>query len=84
MTLKNCHQLPGAGRTRAWHYHGSHTPTSPGAIAKWPVTQKHFTASVCPIFFLYITIVGFLFERTIRQVTGSFIGIEAVKSINSS
>ena len=26
------YQLPGAGRTRAWHHHGSHTPTSPGAI----------------------------------------------------
>ena len=25
-------QLPGAGRTRAGHHHGSHTPTSPGAI----------------------------------------------------
>ena len=25
-------QLPGAGRTRAGHYHGSHTHTSPGTI----------------------------------------------------
>ena len=25
-------KLPGAGRTRAWHHHGSHTPTSPEAI----------------------------------------------------
>ena len=25
-------QLPGAGRTSAWHHHGSHTPASPRAI----------------------------------------------------
>ena len=25
-------QLPGAGRTRKWHYHGSDTPTFPKAI----------------------------------------------------
>ena len=24
--------LPGAGRARVGHHHGSHTPTSPGAI----------------------------------------------------
>ena len=32
MRFKKRSQLPGAGRTRAWHHHGSHTPTSPGAI----------------------------------------------------
>ena len=32
MRFKKSPQLPGAGRTREWHYHGSHTPTSPGAI----------------------------------------------------
>ena len=32
MRFKKNPQLPGAGRTRAWHHHGSHTPTSPGAI----------------------------------------------------
>ena len=32
MTFKNGPQLPGAGRTRAWNHHGSHTPTSPGTI----------------------------------------------------
>ena len=32
MRFKNGPQLPGAGRTRAGHHHGSHTPTSPGAI----------------------------------------------------
>ena len=32
MRLKNGLQLPGAGRTRAGHHHGSHTPTSPEAV----------------------------------------------------
>ena len=32
MRFKKSPQLPGAGRTRVWHHHGSHTPTSPGAI----------------------------------------------------
>ena len=32
MRFKKRTQLPRAGRTRAGHHHGSHTPTSPGAI----------------------------------------------------
>ena len=32
MRFKKSPQLPGPGRTRTWHHHGSHTPTSPGAI----------------------------------------------------
>ena len=32
MRFKKSSELPGAGRTRAWHHHGSHTPTSPRAI----------------------------------------------------
>ena len=32
MRFKKSPQLPGAGRTRAGHYHGSHTPTSPEAV----------------------------------------------------
>ena len=32
MRFKNSPQLPGAGRKRAWHHHGSDTPTSPRAI----------------------------------------------------
>ena len=32
MRFKKSPWLPGAGRTRTWHHHGSHTPTSPGAI----------------------------------------------------
>ena len=32
MRFKVSPQLPGAERTRAWHHHGSHTPTSPGTI----------------------------------------------------
>ena len=31
MRFKKSPQLPGAGRTRAWHDHGSDTPTSPRA-----------------------------------------------------
>ena len=31
MRFKKSPQLPGAGRTRTWYHHGSHTPTSPGA-----------------------------------------------------
>ena len=51
MKFKKSSQLPGAGRTRAWHYHGSHTPTSPVAILlpvaiKWPVTPNISAASV--------------------------------------
>ena len=32
MRFKKSPQLPGAGRTRAWHHHGSDTFTSPRAI----------------------------------------------------
>ena len=32
MSLKKRPQLPGAGRTRMWRHHGSHTTTSPGTI----------------------------------------------------
>ena len=32
MRFKKRPHLPGAERTRAWHYHGSHTSTSPGTI----------------------------------------------------
>ena len=32
MRFKNSPQLPGAGRARAWHHHGSDTPTSPRVI----------------------------------------------------
>ena len=32
MRFKKSPQLPGAGRTRAGHHHGSDTPTSPRAI----------------------------------------------------
>ena len=32
MRFKKWPQLPGAGRTRAGHHHGSHTPTSPKGV----------------------------------------------------
>ena len=43
MRFKKTPQLPGAGRTRAWHHHESHTPTSPGAIllSKMACQPKH-------------------------------------------
>ena len=43
MRFKKSPQLPGAGRTRVWHHHGSHTPTSPGAIllSKMACQPKH-------------------------------------------
>ena len=51
MRFKQSPQLPGAGRTRAWHHHGSHMPTSPGAIllgkmVKWPITPNKSAGSV--------------------------------------
>ena len=49
MRFKNGPQLPGGGRTRAGHHHGSHTPTSPGTIllGKWPITPNKSAGSVC-------------------------------------
>ena len=47
MRFKKSPQLPGAGRTWAGHHHGSHTPTSTGAIllskmGKMACQPKHF------------------------------------------
>ena len=33
-------QLPGTGRTRAGHHHGSHTPTSPEAVLLGKMANK--------------------------------------------
>ena len=54
MRFKKRPQLPGAGRTRGWHHHGSHTHTSPGAIlnVKWPITPNKSTGSVSDTFCL--------------------------------
>ena len=43
MRFKKSPQLPGAGRTRAWHHHESHMLTSPGAIllSKMACQPKH-------------------------------------------
>ena len=53
MRFKKSPQLPGAGRTREWHHHRSHTPTSPWAIlqVKWPVNPNILAASVHTIAF---------------------------------
>ena len=44
MRFKKLPQLPGAGRTRAGHHHGNHTPTSPEAVllGKTACQPKHF------------------------------------------
>ena len=44
MRFKKWPQLPGAGRSRAGHHHGSHTPTSPEAVllGKMACQPKHF------------------------------------------
>ena len=44
MRFEKSPQLPGAGRTWAGHHHGSHTPTSTGAIllSKMACQPKHF------------------------------------------
>ena len=51
--------LPGAGRTRGWHHHGSHTTTSPGAIllGKMAYHTKQIRRQ-CIILFCICTIVG--------------------------
>ena len=43
MRFKKSPQLPGAGRTRAWHHHESHMPISPRAIllSKMACQPKH-------------------------------------------
>ena len=48
LRFKKCPQLPGAGRKWAGHHHGSHTPTSTGAIllSKWPFNPNILAASV--------------------------------------
>ena len=48
MRFKKSPQLPGTGRTWAGHHHGSHMPTSTGAIllVKWPVNPNILAASV--------------------------------------
>ena len=44
MRFKKSPQLPGAGRTWAGHHHGSHMPTSTGAVllSKMACQPKHF------------------------------------------
>ena len=40
MRFKKLPQLPGAGRTRAGHHHGSNTPTSPVLLGKMAYHTK--------------------------------------------
>jgi hypothetical protein len=55
-------QLSGAGRTRAWHHHGSHTPTSPGAIllSKMACQPKHFGPQCTEVRFASLLSGGFI------------------------
>ena len=56
MRFKKRPQLPGAGRTRAGHHHGSHTPTSPGAILLGKMALAYHTKQIrreC----MYLTII---------------------------
>ena len=46
MRFKKRPQLPGAGRTRAGHHHGSHTPTSPEAVLLGKMTPNISVPSV--------------------------------------
>ena len=48
--FKKWPQLPGAGRTRAGHHHGSHTATSPEAVllGKMAYHTKHKSAGSVP------------------------------------
>ena len=52
MKFKKSPQLTGAGRTRVCHHHGSHTPTSPGAIllSKMACQPKHLTIEIAKEF----------------------------------
>jgi hypothetical protein len=65
MRFKIRPQLLGAERTRAWHNHGSHTPTSPGAILlgkmEWPITPNKSAGSVTKIFCISIVYTLILF-----------------------
>ena len=44
MSFKVSPQLSGAERTRAWHHHVSHTPTSPRPF--YPITPNKSVGSV--------------------------------------
>ena len=64
MRFKKSPQLPGAGRTRAWHHHGSHTPTSSGAVllgkkayhTKQICRECTFTVKVSLIYYIVVPI----------------------------
>ena len=48
-------KLPGAGRTRARHYHGTHSPTSPKAVLLGKMA--HHTKQIrweCMTYFMFV------------------------------
>ena len=56
MRFKKWPQLPAAGRTRAGHYHGSHTLTFPEAVllGEMAYHPKHFCPECTEKYFLFI------------------------------
>ena len=71
MRFKKSPQLPGAGRTWAGHHHGSHTPTSTGAIllSKMACQPKHFgrQCTMQILRFLLLTQLSFLKKKNIKK-----------------
>ena len=57
MRFKKGPQLPGAGRTRAWHHHGSHTPTSREAVllGKMAYHPKQFYRQCIQLVYAHLT-----------------------------
>ena len=68
MRFKKSPQLPGAGRTRAGHHHGSHTPTSPGAIllSKMACQPKHIGRQCI---MLYASNIRYLLHSVMKRQT---------------
>jgi hypothetical protein len=63
MRFKNSLQLPGAGRTRAWHHHGSDTPTSPRAI--YVLKSANGGLFYTPLYFILIEDANFKQFKTL-------------------
>ena len=57
MRFKNSSQLPGAGRTRARHHHGSDTPTSPKAI--YVLKSANGGLFYTPLYYYFILALGY-------------------------
>ena len=78
MRFKKFLYLLGAGRTRAWHHHGSHTSTSPWAILlhSYFMSTQTFPPSVYlphhpfgQIRWVYLVILYFFESRRLKTMT---------------